>query len=119
MVCSIKENITEHEEEIFPVSLKRNYHDTIEVQNPPFLSSMVSHQLPYMETPNEFPDFLLSSAAHGYLLIIQEDQGLVSSMFTHQSLELNLNETIIEEAEEEVRSKRMSLQSAAGFRCSK
>eukprot|EP00090_Calanus_glacialis_P044703 TRINITY_DN8003_c0_g1_i6.p1 TRINITY_DN8003_c0_g1~~TRINITY_DN8003_c0_g1_i6.p1 ORF type:complete len:1239 (+),score=305.51 TRINITY_DN8003_c0_g1_i6:156-3719(+) len=109
MVCSTEENILEVEEEIYPVALKRNYHDTIEVQIPFFLSSMVSHQLPYMETPNEFPDFLVSSAAHGNSLIIQEDQGLVSSMLTHQTIELNLNDTIIEEAEEEVRECLSSL----------
>merc|ERR1719350_652595 len=97
VVCSKEEKIIEDEEEIYHVSLKQNYLDTIEVQKPSFLSSMVSHQLAYIETPTEFPDFLVSSATHGYSLIIPEDQGLALSMLSHQSKELNLNNTTSED----------------------
>merc|ERR1719341_746724 len=91
----------EHDEEMYYKSFKHNDLDTLEVHKPPFLSSMVSHQLSYMETPNEFEDFSVSSTTHGYSFITSEDHGLVSSMLSHQIQKINPKNTTIEETKEE------------------
>merc|ERR1719341_435375 len=99
----------EHDEEMYYKSFKHNDLDTLEVHKPPFLSSMVSHQLSYMETPNEFQDVLVSSTTHGYSFISSEDHGLVSSMLSHQIQKTNPKNNTIENAIEEEREHLSSL----------
>merc|ERR1712106_1313814 len=63
----------------------------------PFISSMVAHQQSYLELPNEFSTFIISSVSHGCMSAqYQEDQGLVPSMLTHHKPKEILNENIIE-----------------------
>merc|ERR1712123_428556 len=63
----------------------------------PFISSMVAHQQSYLELPNEFSTFIISSVSHGCMSArYQEDQGMVPSMLTHHKPEEILNEKIIE-----------------------
>merc|ERR1711892_1504475 len=52
----------------------------------PFISSMVAHQQSYLELPNEFSTFIISSVSHGCMSAqYQEDQGLVPSMLAHNA----------------------------------
>merc|ERR1712123_43710 len=63
----------------------------------PFISSMVAHQQSYLELPNKFSTFIISSVSHGCMSgRYQEDQGMVPSMLTHHKPEEILNEKIIE-----------------------
>merc|ERR1711892_983472 len=65
----------------------------------PFISSMVAHQQSYLELPNEFLTFIISSVSHGCMSAqYQEDQGLVTSMLTHHKPKEILNENIIEQS---------------------
>merc|ERR1711892_791169 len=78
----------------------------------PFISSMVAHQQSYLELPNEFSTFIISSVSHGCMSAqYQEDQGLVSSMLTHHKPKEILNENIIEQSnfEEEKSGQLISL----------
>merc|ERR1712106_152817 len=78
----------------------------------PFISSMVAHQQSYLELPNEFSTFIISSVSHGCMSAqYQEDQGLVPSMLTHHKPEEILNENIIDQSnfEEEKSEQLISL----------
>merc|ERR1712106_551471 len=78
----------------------------------PFISSMVAHQQSYLELPNEFSTFIISSVSHGCMSAqYQEDQGLVPSMLTHHKPKEILNENIIEQSnfEEEKSGQHISL----------
>merc|ERR1712106_907047 len=76
----------------------------------PFISSMVAHQQSYLELPNEFSTFIISSVSHGCMSAqYQEDQGLVTSMVTHHKPKEILNENIIEQSNfEEEKSGQLS-----------
>eukprot|EP00092_Neocalanus_flemingeri_P030504 GFUD01033119.1.p1 GENE.GFUD01033119.1~~GFUD01033119.1.p1 ORF type:complete len:1199 (-),score=339.69 GFUD01033119.1:206-3802(-) len=65
------------------------------VKQLPFPSSMVAHQLPFLETPVEFSEFMVSAASHGYLSFkddsimedngFETDHGMICSMVSHQA----------------------------------
>eukprot|EP00092_Neocalanus_flemingeri_P008026 GFUD01008663.1.p1 GENE.GFUD01008663.1~~GFUD01008663.1.p1 ORF type:complete len:1310 (-),score=349.75 GFUD01008663.1:144-4073(-) len=69
-------------------------HEIINVNQLPFSSSIVSHQLQYLETPVEFSEFLFSTASYECLSIKDEsnmedscyetDPGMLCSMVSHQ-----------------------------------
>jgi len=68
----------------------------------PFHSSMVSHQLSQFETPDEFPEFMVSCVSHGFISNIDQydplesDPGLLTTMIAHQNTIKTENENNID-----------------------
>lgn len=113
---AIMEEITAVSERVMdePLSyVEENTNEAVSSESElPFISSMVAHQQTYLELPNEFSTFIVSSVSHGCMSAhYQEDQGLVQSMLTHHKPGEILNENIIEKSnfEEEKSEQFISL----------
>merc|ERR1711936_1342561 len=81
------------EETISDVNTKeelKDYAGEQENNNLPFFNSMIYHQLPQFEIPDELPEFMISSVSHGFISIIDQhdkfesDPGLLTTMIVHQ-----------------------------------
>merc|ERR1740137_144682 len=113
---AIMEEITAVSERVMdePLSyVEENTNEAVSSESElPFISSMVAHQQTYLELPNEFSTFIVSSVSHGCMSAhYQEDQGLVQSMLTHHKPGEILNENIIKKSnfEEEKSEQYISL----------